>query len=469
MHIVAELLWALRRAGLAISTAEAIDLFRAYALLGFADRDVLVGATEAILGRTPADVGLIRATFGRYFSSDAAHGRDSLARLKRAGFGLHDLRTAERVLRDMLTASGSNEAAVLLAVLAGGPEIAALLRAGASRRSAESVQNIGEIGYFAEQLARSIGVPSATKQLALIRGQLAAELGRERADALLLALEAELREVRGDIRSFVEETLAARVREAAPRAEDPRTVPFATLTEDDRADVERAVRLLAERLRGGAAVTSRRQAVGPLDPRRTLRRALATGGLPLALIRRTRRPSKPRLWVLCDVSDSVRSASTFLLAFLKAIAELFTEVRAFVFVAEIADVTALLRSAPFTEVVSRIASGAVVSLHAISNYGRVLTAFEAEHAEEIGRRDILVILGDGRTHHRPPRADVVERLRDRSAALFWLCPEPVGSWGVGDSAMRAYENAATLALPASSARDLEQAARRILRASASAA
>jgi hypothetical protein len=180
------------------------------------------------------------------------------------------------------------------------------------------------------------------------------------------------------------------------------------------------------------------------------------------LIRKVRRAEKPKLWVLCDVSDSVRSAATFLLAFVAAVTELFAEVRAFVFVSDLVEITGLLRSSPFPLVVSRLASGSVLSLHETSHYGRVLASFEGRHAREIGRRDVLVILGDGRTNHRPPRADIVARLRDRAGATYWLCPEPLGAWGVGDSAMRAYAGAVTLALPAASARDLEVAARRLV-------
>lgn len=462
MSLVTELLWTLRRAGLAISTAEAIDLFRAFALLGFDDRDALLGATEAILGRSPDAVAVIRATFARYFDPTAAHGRHSRARLVADGFSPEELAVVERVLRDMLTVSGSEEAAVLLALLADGPEMAALVRSAAVRRFADGVQNVGEVGYFAERAAQALGVSDATRQLAAIRGELGRALGEEKASRLLAALSAEVRHTRSDVRQFVEATLSARVREAAPRPEDARTVPFAQLSDEERSEVERAVRLLAERLRGGARVRLRHRGRGPLAGRQTMRAALRSGGVPTRLQRSVRKRERPRLWLLCDVSDSVRAAATFLLAFVAAVADLFAEVRAFVFVADAVEITADLRRDDFPRLVSRLASGSVVPLHETSHYGRVLAGFEGRHAREIARRDVIVILGDGRTNHRPARAEIVARLRDRASALFWLCPEPVGAWGVGDSAMRLYAASSTVALPAASARDLEVAARKLV-------
>jgi uncharacterized protein len=464
LSIVTELLWALRRAGLLVSTAEALDLFRAFALLGFDERGPLREATVAVLAKRPAEVGLIEATFDRVFRADAEHGRDSRARLAGAGLSPHELATFERLLRDMLTVSGSEEAAVLLAVLAGGPEVSALTQAAWARRLADGVQNSNEIGYFAEAAARGMGVSAASKQLAALRGELARELGEARAEAVLAAFATELSTVRTELRGFVAGALTQKLTRAEETRQrtDGSGAPFVSLSPDEEHEVLRAVLLLAQRLRAGARVRLRHQRRGPLDARQTVRRALRTGGVPLRLWRRVRRPERPRLWVLCDVSDSVRGASTFLLAFVKALSDLFAEVRAFVFVGELVEVSALVRAESFQGLVSRLSSGLVVSLHESSHYGRALASFEHQHARNLGKRDVVVILGDGRTNHRPAEAERVARLRDRAKRVVWLCPEPVGSWGVGDSAMRAYAAASSLALPAVSAADLEVAARRLI-------
>jgi uncharacterized protein with von Willebrand factor type A (vWA) domain len=48
-------------------------------------------------------------------------------------------------------------------------------------------------------------------------------------------------------------------------------------------------------------------------------------------------------------------------------------------------------------------------------------------------------------------------------ALYWLCPEPRSGWGVGDSAMTRYEPHCTRVIEVRTARDLEDAARLLVR------
>jgi len=80
----------------------------------------------------------------------------------------------------------------------------------------------------------------------------------------------------------------------------------------------------------------------------------------------------------------------------------------------------------------------------------------------IDRRTTLVILGDGRTNYHDDAADVLDRLRARARALLWLCPEERGAWSMGDSAMPRYAPKCTAVLEVRCARELEEAARRLV-------
>jgi len=58
---------------------------------------------------------------------------------------------------------------------------------------------------------------------------------------------------------------------------------------------------------------------------------------------------------------------------------------------------------------------------------------------------------------------VLGRIRQRARALVWLSPESRSAWGIGDSAMSRYEPQCTQVLEVRSARELEDAARLLVR------
>ena len=76
-----------------------------------------------------------------------------------------------------------------------------------------------------------------------------------------------------------------------------------------------------------------------VDVRRTMRASLETGGVPITLKYRPQRPRRPEIFVLCDVSTSVTSASTFFLSVLHALHDAFRKLRSFVFIERISEVT----------------------------------------------------------------------------------------------------------------------------------
>lgn len=222
------------------------------------------------------------------------------------------------------------------------------------------------------------------------------------------------------------------------------------------------MRHFADKLRAGARVRARRAHRGRIDPHRTLRRAVRTGGVPLSLAYRDRRRDRPKLVLLCDVSDSVRAAARFLLELTYAAQELFERARSFVFVSDLGETTQLFARLPVRAAIAHAWAGGVVRSGDNSNYGRVLRAFEAEHLREIDRRTTVVILGDGRTNYHDAAPEVISRVRSRARAVLWLCPEGRGQWGQGDSAMARYAPLCTAVYEVACAADLERAVRGLL-------
>ena len=463
LRVLDELLWALRRDGFTISTAQAIDVVRVARLVGFGDRATLRDAIAAVVVERRADRDRFRAAFDGFFAADRAHAGDLWSALRARGFADDELAALRELLQGAAERSGATgDAPALLGLLGAESELDHLLRAAGIARVLAPVTSPLQAGFFAQKVMSALDLPRAASALRRIGAALREALGEERGAALEAALAEELDRARRRIRMHVERTIAERGAEPAPgdrrRAE---STPFAGLSEAEREEVRRAVRSLAERLRGAERVRQRRARRGRIDPRRTLRLALATGGVPFTPARRRRRRDKPRLVLLCDVSDSVRAASLFMLELVHAAQELWSGTRSFVFVSELAETTRLFADVPPETALARIYGGGVVSLAHNSNYGRALAAFEERAGRGIDRRTTVVILGDGRTNYLGDAADVVARLRERARAVLWICPEGPGTWGSGDSAMLRYQAAATSVVVARTARELARAAREV--------
>ncbi len=461
VRVLDELLWSLRRAGFEISTAQAIDVARAALAVGFERRDRLRAAIAAVVLRRRGERPRFDAAFDAFFAADHAEDRGTLwERLEARGFGVEELETLRELL-DGFAAAGSDVRVAFEEFASRGAAFDRLLARSDTARRIDAHSGL-MVGHLTHRVASEAGAGHARRALAALRSGLLDALG-ERGAALAAALGEELDRADAEVRSYVRATYEARVADAAElrREGGAESTPFASLTDAQIDEVRRAVRRFAQRLRGGARVRARRAARGRIDAHRTLRRALRTGGVPYQVLRKQRRRNRPKLVVLCDVSDSVRAAAGFLLEFTYAAQELFERARSFVFVSELGETTALFERQPVRVAIDLAWRGGVVPTGDNSNYGRVLRTFAARHLSELDRSTTVVILGDGRTNHHDAAPEVLDRIRERSRALLWLCPEPRGHWAAGDSAMPRYAPRCTAVYEVQSARDLERAARRL--------
>jgi hypothetical protein len=189
------------------------------------------------------------------------------------------------------------------------------------------------------------------------------------------------------------------------------------------------VRALAPRLRGRLARRERRQRLGRIDVRRMLRAATATGGVPLRLVRKHRRPDRADLVALVDLSGSVATASELCLGLVAPAAHFFRRVHTFAYVDHLC---------PITIEDGHLTPDGPLDLHARSDFGQVLGELVASHGALLTRRTLVLVVGDARNNRRPPRADLLRRVRDRVQRLVWLVPEPRIRWNTGDSVLDRY-------------------------------
>lgn len=280
----------------------------------------------------------------------------------------------------------------------------------------------------------------------MLLGWLAGELGPNGAagdEADAAALRARLAGVLDNLPQALQRHLEAllaletKIVESAERRE----ARVDRIAETERAELEDSLRRLARTLHG--ALTHRRQvaAAGRVDPGQTMRRNMRFDGVPFVPVTVRRSEDRPRLVVLADVSLSVRATSRFTLNLVHGLQDLFTQVRSFVFVADITETTELFRDHPSERALGLIfGEGRFdgVDLAANSDCGSVFGDFLAEHSSAVTRRTTLLVLGDGRNNAKDPNLPAFEEITRRARETVWLTPEPRYSWGLGSCDLPAY-------------------------------
>jgi uncharacterized protein with von Willebrand factor type A (vWA) domain len=413
----------LREEGVAVGTSEMLDAFAAIAEVSWTDREDFKQALAATIAKSPEDRRVFELVFDRFFfrAAEAEATRQEIGE----GEGMSgsediDLDTLRRQIAAALR-DGSDAAMRDLARLA----IAAFGRGEGS----------GVLGVDVQRIRRALGLRTEPQP------DLPADDPRR--DGVPRD---QLRNFEQHLRRELERDLIERTASLPPKRplnELDRALP--TGPTQDLAQVHKVVAQLKRRLATQGHELRGRKRHAHVDVRRTMRASLQTGGVPVELKFRPQRPRRPEIFVLCDVSTSVTSASTFFLSVLHALHDAFRKLRSFVFIERISEVTEVFeRERDFraaSEAIGRDAGVADVSGY--TDYGRVWTEFLALIEDELHPRATVIVLGDARTNGRPPRDDVFAAITARAGRTFWLNPEPRLYWNYGDSVIAAYEQHCT--------------------------
>jgi uncharacterized protein with von Willebrand factor type A (vWA) domain len=224
--------------------------------------------------------------------------------------------------------------------------------------------------------------------------------------------------------------------------------PFRAMDARDVDALRDLVAELSRRLRVRWSRRIARAAHGRIDLRRTIRRALSRGGVPLELVLRAPRPGKADLVALVDVSYSTATAAAFLLALLAPARRFFRRVTLLAYVDQ---------PVPVSFEGGHVVPHEPLDVNARSDFGAVLRRLAERYDVALGRNTVLLILGDARNNRRPPRADLLQRLHRQVRSVVWLNPEPPARWNTGDSVMASYERHCDALLAADSPRTLASA------------
>lgn len=431
---------ALRQQGISVGPSETVDAGRVLATLGLGDREVLREGIACAVLRQPDHRDTYDAMFDLWFP--AALGARAVVMNEDAegsafsGLPPSDVEAMRQMLLDLLTANED--------------------LADSDERLVGMIARIVEAyGKYNSSRGPSFSSYQALKAMALdeLEGKLLAGLlapyGEDPTPTQEQIAKALAAQQITQLRRMVDAETKRRTAEQLGRdhvqmygiPQLSENVEFLRASGDQLRQMRQVVAPLARTLASRLAARRRRARAGSIDLRKTLRKSMSTGGVPIDVVLAKPRPARPELVVLCDVSGSVAGFSHFTLLLVHALRQQFSRVRVFAFIDTTDEVTHMFSpAADLAVAIQRITREAgVYSRDGHSDYGNAFISFMQAHSNALSPRSSLLVLGDGRTNYRDPAINVLVDMVTASRHAHWLNPEPKHLWGSGDSAVPRYQ------------------------------
>ena len=433
---ILEFIGDLRRAEIRISTAEALDALGASAEVGLTDRETFKATLASTLVKEARDHETFERIFNLYFLDLEALGEG----LKKA-LGPEDPKVQDQLDRLVDEENLDLDELTELLMRGQGSEMEMAIRDGGQNAGLERLMYFLQVGFFSRRISDQIDWSAIERDIEKImqaleaRGLDPGQLARIR-NYLELRLEAFRRMIRQHVQRELERR-AYRAGEKLTR-EVLADKPLFALTPDEVAQMKSVVAKLARRIKDALALRQRQEQKGRIDSRRTMRKSLSYGGVPMEIFLKRRHREKPRLITICDVSDSVRNASRFMLQLVWSLQECFSRVRSYVFVSEIAEVTQAFNTYTVERAIDWALKASPVDYHCRSDFGFAFNRFSHTEIESLDRKTTVLILGDARNNYNDPQAWAIRQIRERVKGIIWLNPEGQWGWGIGDSVMPLY-------------------------------
>ena len=436
----------LRKSGVRVSVAEAIDSFLAIDEVSIGDREIFRDALRATMVKRGDDIAAFEHLFDLYWSAFYDGLRETFDKAAQgAQGGQLDLEQLMKQIREGLEgAQGSLDLSELAKALLTQDlsKLEQLIREAAGQAGVGRIENMLQVGFFTRRTMEQMDAEGAGRQLRDLAQQLrAGGMADAQVDALMDLIERYLEALRQSVRQFTERELQQRNFDYMEkfRRESLLEKSFYNLTEDEIRQMREVVNRLAHRIKNILSIRKRRLKKGKLDLHTMLRRNMAHGGVPFEVIYKQRKKDRPKLVILCDVSSSVANVSRFMLQFVYQLQECFNKIRSFVFVSELGEVTQLFKDLEVNHAIEKALDGGdVINVYTRSNFGHAFHLFWRNYLSAIDNKTTVLVLGDARNNYNDAKAWCLREVHNKAKNVVWLNPESPSAWGFGDSVMDKY-------------------------------
>jgi len=480
---------ALRKAELEVSPAETLVAMEALDVIGWEDKRLVRDTLSIILAKTATEKRQFDQCFDRFFSfNQFAHSGFStkIAALKSEltaridnSTGVEQADSADTEPENEVQesteqdsdksskkrrrqASGNKFAhhdAMLGHLLLSGDQgkLAVALHEAAESVHLERIKTLRERSLYARRILIHMGVGRLDEEIHRL-----AESEKEVAQMTAKLLTEARRFLEDEVRRFVEEQYFLLVDGTGHQfiANAATQTKLTNMQPHYFDHIREAVRKLAHQLAKRHAKKRRVYNRGQLDIRKTLRKNLAYDGTLVKIEWKQVKKEKPKVFVICDVSGSVKTVSRFLLTFLYSLTEVLPRVRAFAFSNELGEVSDYFKQYPLEQAIE-------MSLDDFgkgsTDYGAAFRTFSQLCLGELDSKSTVIILGDSRNNFYDPGLSALKDISRHSRQVIWLNPESETRWGEGDAIMKLFTPHCTSVQVCNSLQDLERIVSGILR------
>lgn len=176
-----------------------------------------------------------------------------------------------------------------------------------------------------------------------------------------------------------------------------------------------------------------------IDLKETVHQACLTGGVPIKLAYKKRKPSKPNVVMLLDISGSCRSASEMMLVYMHYMKKVFKGgCKAFAFVGHVYDISETLSLPEADEAVKNVLN-TIPTRGVYSNYALALEEMKNEYSGYFNKDTIMIYIGDARNNKNDSQKEIVHWISSKTKRSYWLNTESHIKWNMGDSIVHVYE------------------------------
>ncbi|MEK9996245.1 MAG: VWA domain-containing protein [Halieaceae bacterium] len=420
----------LRGKKIPVSPADTLDAIEAAELLGYSDRALLKNGLAATLAKSSHELKTFESAFDEYFK---------LAANTSAAKALVNNEEPQATPNPGVSPSQENMPPE------NAPDPLEGLRGNALFDSLES-QDESALSVAIETAAAEVRVEDIS--LFTQRGQYVRKMLDALGDEALRAAAIEFEQ--SDPAAFeavqaLREQLRERVRDRVERAylihasaqtedlldESLSKLKLGNIDHSQMARFKRLMERMARKLAARHGRRRRRYRRGKLHVGETVRKSVATDGIPFHPRWRKIERKRPQIMAICDVSGSVAAYAKFLLMFIYALQDVLPRTRSFAFSAALGEVSDLFDTLPVEEAIERVN----LKYGGATDYGRALNDFSELALAEVNHATTLIILGDARNNQADPRLDLLAEMKARAKQVIWLNPESTRMWGTGDSEM----------------------------------